>query len=343
MQAQKNKIAPISVLYLLCTSRLSVLLTSSQAEGAVDLSGVLSALAAIPVILLLSLPIFYCNKYGKTPFDNKAISVSYGVYFVFLGALNVYRFSLFTAFSLGDNLNIFFFGAILLICAVYSATLGIEGFSRFSAMAFLMLISGITIALLLNIPNADLKNAVPFELSAKSFLKEGALFSLSGSELAVLFFVFPYVNGKSGKYFSLSVILSLVFTALVLIMSMLVLGNGTKYFEYPLFTLFQTAGISALSHIEVMFTAVFCFGIFVKLTLLIFCACECFKCSSKRTSVFLTAGLCAAGFLLIYFLFGRTPYKAPYFIAPFIIFCVIIPLFTLIFGKRKVEDSFEKL
>ena len=90
IQAKKNKVAPVSIFFLLYISRIVVSLTSAQlvTTGKMKTDILISICIAMFVTLLLALPAVLCYIKHKNPFDVKWIGLLYSIYFIFLAGVN---------------------------------------------------------------------------------------------------------------------------------------------------------------------------------------------------------------------------------------------------------------
>ncbi len=154
-QAKRDKIAPISIFFLLFISRIVVSLTNVQSvtSGLMKTDILISILVSMVLVLLFSLPAVMCVIKHKNPFDVKWLGFFYSLYFIFLAGINISRFSYFASTTLNPDSQAWVFSVIVSVCAFYGEYLGIEGLSRFYDFAFVLLAIAILIALVFNVQN----------------------------------------------------------------------------------------------------------------------------------------------------------------------------------------------
>ena len=178
IQAKRDKIAPISVFFLLFISRIVVSLTNVQSvtTGLMKTDILISIIASMAIVLVLSIPVIFCIKNHKNPLDVKWVGGFYSLYYIFLAGVNISRFSYFASTTLNPDSQAWVFSIIVAVCAFYGAYLGIEGLARFSAFAFVLLISAIIVALVFNVQDFELINLFPIVTNSReSIIKNTVL------------------------------------------------------------------------------------------------------------------------------------------------------------------------
>ncbi len=96
---KRGKISPFSLFAMFVVSRVLVVFTvcnvTSLGKYSSDL--LISVGIGLALSVILSLPIVYLIKKNKNILEQKWLSVLYGLYFLFLGAVSIGRFSFFAS------------------------------------------------------------------------------------------------------------------------------------------------------------------------------------------------------------------------------------------------------
>ncbi len=340
-QAKRNKIASLSIFYILFVSKAAVIITTrQQGQGGYMTKDILAALLlSIPVSLLLSIPVIMCVKGGKNPLKNKFVSRLYSLYFIFIAGVNAYNFSVFASEVLGNFSKAVLFAVLISICAAYCASLGIESIARFSAFAFVIFSVAAALLCLLNINALDGINVFPLFFSSKTILRDTFVISCSFSELAVFLTLVPFTKSREVRCFVFFDVSMLVLSFVMIVFAFAVMGEGFFLFDYPVFALSQTAGMGGLERLDALFTSTFTFGIFLRSVTALFCASKSLELKDNKRAVVIT---CGASVLLSFLMSRLEPLndvKSGVSVALFIAFCVVIPLLSLMLRKRNAGDE----
>lgn len=342
IQAKRDRIAPISIFFLLFISRIVVSLTNVQSvtTGLMKTDILISIIASMVIVLVLSIPAIFCIKNHKNPLDVKWVGGFYSLYYIFLAGVNISRFSYFASTTLNPDSQAWVFSIIVAVCAFYGAYLGIEGLARFSAFAFVLLISAIIVALVFNVQNFELINLFPIVTNSRESIIKNTVFMVSNSaEVAMLLCLSKKVNGVAIKQFLLSVLFSFLTMLLLFLFVIGVMGNSASLQAFPLYSLFQTAKVGLFERIDILFISFWIFGVFIKAVMLIYCSVISFKPikNSKKCIISSALSLLTAIVLTEFVQVGRiSPYT---YAVLFLAFCFIIPLLTLILKKRNLGDE----
>lgn len=341
-QAKRNKIAPVSIFFLLYISRLVVSLTDVQSvtAGEMKTDTLISILISMLLTLLLSLPAVMCCIKNKSPFDIKWTGLLYSLYFIFLAGVNISRFSYFASTTLNPDSQAWIFSVIIVICACYGAYLGIEGLARFSAFGFALLTAAIIIVLLCSAGSFQEINLYPVISNNTDTILKNIVYMTSSSSESVLFLCLcKRVNGKAVKPYIRSVIAAF-FTIFILFLTVIgVMGDAASLQEFPLYTLFRLAKVGLLERIDILHISFWIFGIFIKSVLLIYCSAISFKPMKNRTKCIVSSALALVLAVCLTELVGAGSVSPVVYAVPFAVFCVIIPIMTLIFKKRNYGDE----
>lgn len=340
--SQRNKIAPVSIFFLLYISRIVVTLTNIQSvtSGMVNTDMLISIAIALGLNLLLCLPAIWCYKNNKNPFEVKGVNLFYALYFIFLAGVNISRFSYFASTILNPEASAWVFSVIIVVCAGYSSRFGIEGLSRFSAFGFILIVITILAGIGFNIRNYDEINLYPVITNSNQAIFENVMYITSSSvEVIVLLCLGKRVNGSAVKPFVFSVIASFFTTFILILFVNGTMGDAGNLYAFPVYTMFQLAKIGLFERLDVLQISFWIFGIFIKAVMLIYCASISIKSGKNNTKCIIVSILSlAVSFALTEF--SETSITSPIiFVVPYIVFCVAIPLITLIFKKRNLGDE----
>lgn len=341
-QAKRDKVAPISIFFLLFISRIVVSLTNVQSvtTGLMQTDILLSVFASMGLTLLFSLPAIYCYKRHKNPLDVKWVGLFYSLYFIYLAGVNISRFSYFASTTINPNSPGWVYSVVVAVCAFYGAYLGIEALSRFASFAFVLLIGSILVALLCNLKNYQEINLYPvITNNTNDILKNIIFMTSSSSEMVIFLCLSKKVNGKAVKPFVWSVIATFFMIFLLLLFVVAVMGDAASLQAFPLYTMFQMAKIGLFERIDVLYISFWIFGVFIKAVLLIYCAGIAFKPMKQGVKNAVSAilamivAVCLTEFVQI------NNISPVVYAIPFSIFSVVIPILTLLFKKRNFGDE----
>lgn len=342
INSQRNKIAPVSIFFMLYISRVVVTLTNMQSvsSGMINTDMLISIVLALGLNLLLCLPAIRCYKNNKSPFEVKGVNLFYALYFIYLAGVNISRFAYFASTVLNPEASAWVFSLIIAVCAGYASRFGIEGLSRFSAFGFILIVLTVLAGTMFNFKNYDEINLYPVIRNSTREIAENVFYITSSSvEVIVLLCLGKRVNGSAVKPFIFSVIASFFTTFILILFINATMGDAANLQAFPVYTMFQLAKIGLFERLDVLQISFWIFGIFIKSVLLIYCSSISVKSYKNSTKCIIATVLSlAVAFVLTEFTdtstITPTVYVAPYFVA-----CVLIPLLTLIFKKKNSGDE----
>ena len=314
--------------------------SSTALESRYSFDLVYSTLAALAVTAVIALPAVLCVAKGKCVLDNKILGALYGLYFIFSGAINVSKFAVFASAELSQSAIIAVLAGLMILAGAYAASLGIEAISRFGSMVFVLTLISIVALIALGSGEFSYLNIFPITQNPVDSVAQNMLFSVCSTNEIVLYIALaPKINGKTVKPFYLSQIAAYFTAALLIAFTVGVLGDTASLSAYPLFEVAQhQRRLGSGERLEVIYTSLWIFAAFLKVTLFIYCAGLSFTC--KRPVVKISA--CAAGVLILSLIFLYTSAfdknQQLVLYPAFAVFAFILPLFYLIFGKR-VKNS----
>lgn len=337
MKYKKGKISPFSLFAMFFVSRVLVVFTlcNVTSVGSYSSDLLISLGLGLGLTLLFSLPIMYSVRKNRNILEPKWLSVIYGVYFLYLGAVTIGRFSFFASMELNENTQSLFLASIIIIACIYAAWLGIEPISRFGSFILFATIVGIVSVVGFGMQNFSILDLFPFTKNSTTNILINALsFACETSEIILLAVIAPKVNGKTEKPFYWSIIFSFLACGLLFFFSIGVLGDTASLASFPFYELSQISKFDESERLDSVYTAFWIFAVFLKSSLFLYCAADCFKFKSKGKGVILSGlGIFAVVWAIAQFGFFLR-IQNWYIIVPFLIFGIAVPILRLIFRKK---------
>lgn len=335
---KKGKISAFSLFAMFIVSRVLVVFTVCNVTslGTYSSDMLISVVIGLAAACILSVPIIFLIKKKRNLLEKKWLSVLYGIYFMFLGAVSIGRFSFFASMELNENTQSLFLATIIILCCIYAAWLGIEPVSRFGSFILVVTVIGIVSVVGFGMQNFSILNLFPFtKNSVSNILINSLSFACETSEILLLIVLAPKVNGNVEKPFYWSVILSFFACGLLFFFSLGVLGNTASLSSFPFYELSQISKFDESERLDSVYTAFWIFAVFLKGTLFIYSASECFKIKGKKGKGCIAAGI---GTLLIVWIITQFRFflrvQNWFIIIPFLIFAFVIPVLCLVFRKK---------
>ena len=282
---KREAAAPVSLFFIVFVSRLLVGFTASSAVLGTEYSAdiAISTAAAVVAALCLSCAVIKMLERGKNVLDNAALRRLYGAFYVFAGALSISKFALFSSAELHQEARTFVLAAFMIAACTYSASLGFEAISRFSALVFALTVIGVFGIAAASANKFESINLFPFMQNGGAAVLKNAAYSLcSTTEIPLLFALRPRINGKAGKPFCFAIGLSYLLSLLIAVVACGVLGDTASVSAYPVFELSQLARLGTGERLEAVFTALWIFAVFLKISVFLYCAALCFGKTQNR-------------------------------------------------------------
>lgn len=282
------KISAWQLMTLLLVSRVAIALTYTGGSAGVahgtDRMAVLLLEAA--AALLLFLPTLWYSRaaqgigaleYAYVQFGKggAVVAVLYSLYCLYIQSLDLMQFDHFAAAATSPELPRVILCIVLVAAAFVAAFYGLEAVARTASVIALLMIAAIVFLMISLIPDMKLLHFPPLLYDGVAPVVTGVLENLPRFlELGLMALLVPYVKGV-GKGLSAGVLLS---AAVVLVMQTTVVGVLGDYGEmvtYPYYTAATLAQSSLIQRLDVLVTAIWLAGIFVKMSLLavIFLGC----------------------------------------------------------------------
>lgn len=343
--AIRGKISPLGLFYILFICRIVVSLTSTHSVSKTEINSqaLISYILAMPLAVVFSLPAIFCCKKGKNPIDVKCVSKFYYVYFLIVASVSVSRFSYFASTTLNPESQGWLFALIVCTCAFYGAFLGIEALSRFSAFCFVLLSLAVVSVILCNFDTFREINLYPIITFSKfDLIKNAVVYASNTSEIAMFLAIFPEVNGRCERTYIRSVCLSFLTVFILLYFATAVMGKSAVIRNFPFYSFFQISKFGTFERLDVLHISFWIMGVFVKTVTALYCASSCISKKPKRSFVFASSLIVFVISVLILKLSGGQGVNYEFTMILFFVFCVIIPLGTLVFKKKNYGDELVK-
>lgn len=343
--ATRGKISPLGLFYILFICRIVVSLTSvhSVSKTEINSQSLISYILAMLLTVVFSLPAIFCCKKGKNPIDVKCVSKLYYVYFLIVASVSVSRFSYFASTTLNPETQGWLFALIVCTCAFYGAFLGIEALSRFSAFCFVLLSLAVISVILCNFNTFREINLYPIITSSKfDLIKNAVVFASNTSEIAMLLAIFPKVNGRCERSYIRFICLSFLTVFILLYFAIAVMGKSVVIRNFPFYSFFQISKFGTFERLDVLHISFWIMGVFVKAVTSLYCASSCISNKPKRSFVFASSFIVFVISILMLKLSDGQGVNYEFTMILFFVFCVIIPVSTLVFKKKNYGDELVK-
>ena len=339
-------ISPYTLFAMLFVSRVLVIfgVCNTNFAGIYSPDMLISLVLGLAISLLLCIPIVYAANKHKNLINPKWLSVIYGIYFLYLGAVTVGRFSSFASMEMNVKSQAMFHAFLIILAGAYAAWLGIEPISRVSSFIFGITVLGIVLIVAFGVKDFSILNLFPFVKNGSAEILENSLdFAGETGEIVLLAALAPKVNGKINKPFFYAIVLAFVSCGLLLIYCIGVLGDATTVTAFSFYDLSQMSRLGN-ARLDSVYTAFWIFAVFLKCTLFLYCASECFAFKKKGTACAVSAiGLFAIVFVLLQMEFYLHS-QILAIVIPLVLFSFVIPGVRLMFTKKsKGEILLEKL
>ena len=337
MKYKRGKISPFSLFAMFFVSRVLVVFTVCNVTslGIYSSDMLISLGLGMALTLLISIPAVYAANKKRDLLQPKWVSILYGIYFLYLGAVTIGRFSFFASMELNENTQSLFLASFIILACVYAAWLGIEPISRFGSFILAVTILGVISVVGFCVRDFSILNLFPFTRNNTSGILINSLsIACETSEVILLMVLAPKVNGKIAKPFYSSIVLSFIACGLLFLFSLGVLGNTASVSSFPFYELSQISKFDESERLDSVYTAFWIFAVFLKSSLFLYCAADCFKFKKHGKGVVLSGiGIFAITWLIAEIdFFLRVQNWA--IIIPFLIFGLIIPVIGLVFRKK---------
>lgn len=319
------KISAWQLMTLLLVGRVAAALTYTGGSAGVahGTDRMAALLLEAAFALLLFLPTLWYSRaaqgigaleYAYVQFGKggAVVAVLYSLYCLYIQSLDLMQFDHFAAAATSPELSRPVLCIVLVMAAFIAAFYGLEAVARTASVIALLMIAAIVFLTVCLLPDMKRLHFPPLFYGGVTPILTGALESLPRFlELGLIALLVPYVKGV-GKGLSAGVLFS---TAVVLVMQATlvgVLGDYNEMVTYPYYTAATLAQSSLIQRLDILVTAVWLAGIFVKMSLMavIFLGCMRQAFGDKWKLLYVSAG--GASVLAVGLLLGDRMLEAEY-------------------------------
>lgn len=346
------------LLALLFTGRILVSLTYIPAlsEQVADGDLLLAVLLLIPLLMLSVVPIYlFMKRHENSNLLNVArnksrglevsVAVAFLLWFVLSASQNVSRFVYFVSTEMEQGANNLLLILLVIFAACYGAYVGMQSLGRVASVLLIAMVLMFVSIMAFSLKYVDLTNFSPIiQKSFKNDLGSAMTLMCNSSELAVIMFISPKVNGKFGKNLVLwclgigSLIFSLYFVTIG------ALGEFAKTQAYPIFAMAQISGTGIFQRLDAFHTSFWMVALFLKTAMLLNCGVLCGRrIFPKAKPLVILFSIAIASTVMCYFTtesfinYWRVSNRK-IIIASFMLMIVLVPLiFAFIKTKKNSE------
>lgn len=339
-KAKRGQISPYQLFFVLFVSRIVVSLTYVQTVSVGELGTDFLFSIALSYILtmLLSVPIFLCCKSNlKVVFQ-----LLYSIYFIWLSAVNINRFSYFASSRINPDSSMVFFIIAIVIASCYCAIMGVEGISRFGSFCGILLLITVFFVLVFNLHNLSMINYYPVNSNSRlDVFKNAFVMTSNSAEASILLILSNKVNGEKIKAYMTGMTASYITIFILIAFVIGIMGNAATLQSYPIFTLFQMASAGSFSRLDMLHTAFWVLALLLKSSVFIYASSVVIK-NYKHSTKCIAVSLALLGVsLFITLVLGTAMVGITKIVSvvTFLIFVVALPLITLIVRRKNIEKN----
>ncbi|WP_255883547.1 MULTISPECIES: GerAB/ArcD/ProY family transporter [unclassified Ruminococcus] len=284
----RNKISASQLFCLLLLSRGVLSVACGAFSGSGDIgSAALSAVIALIISILLSIPVLYLSKSGTEPLQNGAgrvISGIYALYFFYSVCITMTMFTVLRAETTGLRISIIAVPLIMTAAALYGSYKGIEAIARCGALILFAVVAAFVLLCLSLLSKSDILNLPPvgsYKLS--DIITNTVIMVGEQSCIPAIIFIYTHVKGNVKKSVVLwLIVLFVCIFALSLFISS-VLGDYALTQFFPVYSWARLSSFGVLQRLDSLFLAVWTAGVFVRLALLFWVISVCVRYAISNT------------------------------------------------------------
>lgn len=335
---------------LLFSSRLSncLLLPADGVAGlgvtdrllAIALGGVLLFLLFVPTLYLLrgSRGTVIDVAYRRSRPLGRAVGGAYLLLCLFVLVLDVVQFCDFADTVMPDAVSVTALAVSLVGIAFAASFYGIRTLSR--AALPVVALSALTLLLLgaVLLPEMKLLHFQPLDFRPRGVLAAAMRELPRTAETVSVGLLYPYVERAHTRALAAFSLWTALFTALVTLTAVGVLGDFAAATAYPYYTAATAAGLGAFQRLDLLVTAVWLATFFMRLSLF----CTLFTDTAHRVfgrRARLVSAAIGAVLLSLFAIFVRTvaarALVTAVYVGALVAFCLVLPVFLALLKRRK--------
>lgn len=316
------------------------------------LAFILNFLMIIPVWLLyrhnqgLNIMDYGEDLFGKF---GKIIAVFYGLYVLWICIYNFAYYNNFVSNVMAPKISIVIVSLAVVITSCYGAIKGIEGLVRVSSLIFILIAASIIFIVCASATQVKEYNFKPFFYDGYDDFAGGLRFMLmNSSSIAIMAILLPFAKGNVRRSVLLWNIGVYVVLAALLTVIVGALGDFVKTQTFPVYVLSSMAQMGILKRMDSIYIAIWTSGLFVKLSLYLYCFSLCVQrlFGGKSGKFAIITGGVAAGITAI-FMSGNEQLSsltgaANWMLTATLAVTMVIPLIIWIIAKLRFKGEARK-
>ena len=274
----KKPLSTAQLVILLFFCRHYSLLTYTNSEQALEAS--LYAIVIADIInLLFLIPVFLLLKKNHSrnlmaiaqdisPFLNKLIYLVLFVFFILTTFISLTEFGTFMTTTLCPTTSSAIILFSMLIFCMYAAINGLETIAKTASLLLPMIIIGILLITFFSMSNIDFDNFRPIlENPILTIIKRAWTISIRNIELVALIYLLPFFNGSNKKVVGGFLGSYTVSHALLIFMTIAVLGEYAYVQQYPSYSIATVAKFSIFQRLDSLYMGIWVFTGFIRISL----------------------------------------------------------------------------
>ena len=281
------------------------------------------------------------RAYAQSPFWGKATDTAYLLLCLFILLVDMVQFSDFALKTMREGFSVWILAAMFVVSCVLASRCGIQAIARAATPVAVFSALCLVVFAVALFPEMKWFHFAPQEIGGIVRACQKAVEDLPRTaEVMAIGLLYPYANHSHTHSCAWFSGLTALFSALVTVTSIGVLGGFVGMMTYPFYAAVTAAKIGVLQRLDVLVTAVWLSTFFVRFTLFVWLFAE--RCCSlfgekKRFSakVLITVFMLGVAFLL-----QNSSYNGGWQIVTttyggmLAFFCFALPVFSLIGGRR---------
>ncbi len=350
------KISAPQLFIMLLISRLIVNITySTYVINTNDMwEQIISCAVSFIITLIMVMPVYYLNKqYKYTSVLDRSyksfkkfgslLVICYAIYFLWVLCYSLSLFNLFVTDLMNPQISAVALSVAVIISSVYGAYKGVEAIARTSSLVFIFIIAVAIILIVSLFGQVESKNYTPLLQDGVRPIADGVIFMISkNSCIPVMAILLSKTNAthrqiKKGMFFWSFFVYG--FSALIIYVTVGVLGQYLTTQLFPVYTVASVAQIGVLQRLDAVFLGVWTAGLFIKASLFIYIISLCIK--RVWGDIQSKISIIISGLIILFVSYGASVFESlanvvfsNYIMLSFTILTAVIIPMVLIIKKR---------
>lgn len=326
-----------------------------ETDGTAMLIGTVCSFA-VQLIIMIPIFILYSRFEGKNILDiaflkSKVFGVIMTVLYILVLTIfliqSTFEFSFFIVNAVyPDAPLLLIIFSIALVCT-YCAKNGLESIARVSSIVFVFFIMSTIFIVASSIPTISFLNITPILGDpVKSVFKYTFWHVANSPELLIFFLIVPKIRKNIKAVGIWYIIISLLFTLLIVFLTLAVLGDVGFIQTFPVYTLTAILEVNFLQRLDILYMLAWVFLSFIKQTLITVVAEQSLrKVVTYRVSRFFPITIFTVTVISAFFIGKNIDiYKKIMSFEQiiYLLFMIVLPILLLIITKKKEGENNEK-